>query len=202
MRAASDQDMRCPARRGARWFAAANASVWLYRFVRARNGSETVPHGAEIPCATVFPHNRPNALCLLSSHITQCMVRFSLSHMLSSYTDVWRDLSSLAPPTGTQSDIELADKLVAYWHAFATSGDPNLPSHTAVGGQLPPWPKFDVGGRGDVTLQLDIGAGLVPLLEVDALQCDWWEKHDPCFLAGNATIADWHRADALGCGSL
>ena len=54
---------------------------------------------------------------------------------------------------------------------------------------------------GDVTMQLDVGAGLVPLLEADQSQCDWWEANDPCFLRANATKAEWHAADKLGCGS-
>lgn len=58
IRAASDQDMSCPAKRGASWFAMnqmaaaeendkstememASPGVWLYHFTRPRNGSAT-----------------------------------------------------------------------------------------------------------------------------------------------------------------
>lgn len=163
VRAASDQDMKCPARRGARWFAAANASVWLYRFVRPRNGSETVPHTAEVPY-------------------------------------VWHDLGAVGPPTGTDADIELSDELVRYWRSFAAAADPN--GNGGGGEQGPAWPRYELGPRGDVTMQLDVGAGLVPLLESDVANCAWWERHDPCFLHGNATAAEWRTAAELGCGNL
>ena len=134
MRAASDQDMNCPARRGAKWFARggssgsspgvctsspsdhqmhrcdytrANLRRWtplsdsvgpgLYHFTRQRNGSEVVPHGAEL-----------------------------------SY--VWRRLSDLRPPTGTAADLALSRAMVEYWLNFARAGDPNGDG-TAAGAQ-------------------------------------------------------------------
>ena len=49
IRAATDQDMGCPSRRGAKWFASSGTEgVWLYHFARPRNGSATVAHGNEL----------------------------------------------------------------------------------------------------------------------------------------------------------
>ena len=168
IRAASDQDMGCPARRGASWFAAKHG-VWLYHFTRARNGSVTVPHGAELQY-------------------------------------VWRDLSALSPPTGTVSDVALSESILGYFLNFARSGDPNNPGGTppATSG-LPFWPRFEANTpRGDVTMQLDVGEKLLPLLERSAAECAWWARNDPCYIGGqmNATQAQKQYAQRLGCGTL
>ena len=57
------------------------------------------------------------------------------------------------------------------------------------------------GGNDYVTMQLDIGDGLVPLLNYNAEQCAWWRQHDPCYLAGNYTKEQSDHAAAVGCGN-
>jgi para-nitrobenzyl esterase len=184
IRAASDQDMVCPARRGARRFAGpggpdpedpeASRGAWLYSFTRPRNGSEVVQHGAELEY-------------------------------------VWRQLSALRPPTGTPADEALSSALLQYWLNFAQAGDPNG-ARPALAGELgdpagaaalPYWPRFEDGlPRGDVTMKLDVGEGLLPELERAAAECAWWDGNDPCFLRLNASVAEQRRAQRHGCGNL
>lgn len=124
---------------------------------------------------------------------------------------VWRDLSALSPPTGTESDVALSESILGYFLNFARSGDPNNPiNHPGAEGttsqtNLPFWPRFETNNpRGDVTMQLDVGEKLLPLLERSVAECDWWAKNDPCYIGGqtNATRAQRAYAQRLGCGTL
>ena len=56
--------------------------------------------------------------------------------------------------------------------------------------------------RGDVTMKLDVGEGLLPELERAAAECAWWDGNDPCFLRLNASVAEQRRAQRHGCGNL
>ena len=50
-------------------------------------------------------------------------------------------------------------------------------------------------------MQLDIGDGLLPLLNFHAEKCEWWRQHDPCYLQGNYSKAQRDHATAVGCGN-
>ena len=76
---------------------------------------------------------------------------------------------------------------------------------TPPSSDLPFWPRFEANSpRGDVTMQLDVGEKLLPLLERGVAECDWWAKNDACYVGGqtNATRAQREYAQRLGCGTL
>jgi hypothetical protein len=75
---------------------------------------------------------------------------------------------------------------------------------------LPYWPRFESdnkanpGGRGDVTMQLDVGEKLMPVLERGVAECAWWAENDLCYIGGqsNATRQQREKAQEIGCGTL
>lgn len=177
--------------------------VWLYHFTRPRNGSATCVHSRD--------YYRIGAFAARFTETLDTYVVLGRVPHGAELQYVWRDLSALSPPTGTESDVALSESILGYFLNFARSGDPNNPiNHPGAEGttsqtNLPFWPRFETNNpRGDVTMQLDVGEKLLPLLERSVAECDWWAKNDPCYIGGqtNATRAQRAYAQRLGCGTL